>query len=341
MDGIINQRNALRSMPDDEFERRVGALAAELERCGLDAFVARHAACSREDMMKDWAALLAWDGDGTTTISATRTTGMKILRAFMPHFYRVQNHKGVSVASLWSAPHLEKALRFNRLYHSTPYASEIIRSLSFTNGLGKITMYRPVMAKLVARHFQAKSVLDVCAGWGGRMIGCCAASARYTAFEPCVDTYNGLLRVRDFLGLEGATIINLPAEEALLTLRDDETFDIGLTSPPYFDLELYSNEETQSVCRHATYEDWVDKFLAPVVQGVLRRVRYSCWSVKNFKTKRQHNLLDDVIRLHAEQGWRLVDSVRFATTNSKRPGNSKDQAIKQRSEEATYVFTRH
>ena len=225
------------------------------------------------------------------------------------------------------------------MYHSTPYASEIIRSLSFTNGLGKITMYRPVMAKLITRHLHAASVLDVCAGWGGRMIGCCGASARYTAFEPCVATYNGLVRIRDFLGLTGATILNLPAEEALLTLKDDEMFDIGLTSPPYFDLEVYSDEETQSTRRHATYEEWVDKFLAPVVRGVTRHVRhYSCWSVKNFKTGKQHNLLDDVVRLHAQEGWHVVEDHHFTMTNSKRPGNKSQ--TKQQSEEATYVFAR-
>jgi hypothetical protein len=199
-------------------------------------------------------------------------------------------------------------------------------------------MYRPIMAKLVANHFNAKSVLDVCSGWGGRMIGCCSVEGvRYTGFEPCVETYRGLCAMKDFLGLTYATLINKPAEEALLSLRDDEMFDIGLTSPPYYNLELYSNEDTQSTSKYPTYEDWVANFLEPVVTGVIQHVRTSCWSVKNFKTNKKYNLFDDVVRIHEKHGWIFMKDVQFTMKNSKRPGSVNE--IKT-SEESTYVFVK-
>jgi len=201
-------------------------------------------------------------------------------------------------------------------------------------------MYRPVMAKLVADHFNADSVLDVCSGWGGRMIGCCSLNknVKYVGFEPCKETYDGLCKIKELLNLDNTTLINQPAEEALLLLRDDDMFDIGLTSPPYYNLEVYSDEDTQSLSRYTTYTDWVKKFLSPLIRGVIKHVRVSCWSVKNFKTNQKYNLFDDVVRIHEENGWTQLKDVQFTMKNSKRPGNVKKEV--KTSEEITYVFVK-
>jgi hypothetical protein len=289
------------------------------------------------------------------TISATEVAGMKVLRKHMQHFHAVRNYKGHSVESLWTQPCLEKALRFNRAQHSTPYASEIIRSLSFANGLGKVTMYRPLMAKKVVAYLTDKDklkdvrVLDVCAGWGGRMIGAKSAEGgglkvHYTGIDPCAKTYAALRAIRDELGLTNVTLINKPAEVALQELDPSVPYDLALTSPPYYNLELYSDEPTQSVSGpNAGYQAWLNEFLNPVIQGVIRLgVKYSCWSVKNFRTDKKYDLLDDVVRIHGEHGWRLLDGVVFTMANSRRPGQkaaSEDVAPKK-TEECTYVFVR-
>jgi hypothetical protein len=297
---------------------------------------------------------------------------MKVLRKHMQHFHAVRNYKGHSVESLWTQPCLEKALRFNRAQHSTPYASEIIRSLSFANGLGKVTMYRPLMAKKVVAYLATKDamtdvrVLDVCAGWGGRMIGAKsvegggdklppqtprngdkgggdkggALKVHYTGIDPCAKTYAALRAIRDELGLTNVTLINKPAEVALQ--QSLGTYDIALTSPPYYNLELYSDEPTQSVhsVQVGGYQAWLNDFLNPVIAGVIRLgVKYSCWSVKNFKTDKKYDLLDDVIRIHGEHGWRLLDDTVFTMANSRRPGQ-KAASDHKKTEECTYVFVR-
>jgi 16S rRNA G966 N2-methylase RsmD len=329
---IINKKNALKSLSDAEFERILPLLAEELETHGI-----LYETYTDEELSKDWKLLC---GKPTTTnISATSVAGMKVLRKHMRHFHEVANHKGHSVRSLWKRENLEKALRFNRANHSTPYASEIIRSLSFTNGLGKVTMYRPLMARNVVAHFGAKTVLDVCAGWGGRMIGAKSVDldgVQYTGIEPNTKTYAGLCAIRDELGLSGVNLICEPAEKALLEFPADAKFDLALTSPPYYNLEIYSGESTQSVGER-DYASWINSFLKPVILGVIARVTYSCWSVKNFKTDRQYDLLDDVVRIHKEAGWKQIDTV-FTMSNSKRPGGGGNNEAPKKTEEITYVF---
>ena len=349
MDRILNKKHALTNLTDAEFEALLPQLAAELESNGV-----LRESYADADIQKDWALLLKKDTTSNPmNISATEVAGMKVLRKHMRHFHAVRNYKGHSVESLWTRPCLEKALRFNRAQHSTPYASEIIRSLSFANGLGKVTMYRPLMAKKVVDYLADKDklrdvrVLDVCAGWGGRMIGAKSASVKvhYTGIDPCAKTYAALRAIRDELGLTNVTIINKPAEVALQELDPSVPYDIALTSPPYYNLELYSDEPTQSVQAGtgSGYQAWLNEFLSPVITGVIRLgVKYSCWSVKNFKTDKKYDLLDDVVRIHGEHGWRLLDGVVFTMANSRRPGQkaaSEDVAPKK-TEECTYVFVR-
>jgi hypothetical protein len=380
MDTILNRKHALTNLTDTEFEALLPQLAAELAAHGV-----LRETYADADIQKDWALLLRKDTTiNAMTISATEVAGMKVLRKHMRHFHAVRNFKGHSVESLWTQPCLEKALRFNRAQHSTPYASEIIRSLSFANGLGKVTMYRPLIAKKVVAYLADKDklrdvrVLDVCAGWGGRMIGAKSAEGggdkgggdklttarhetclgppqtprkeggalkvHYTGIDPCAKTYAALRAIRDELGLTNITLINKPAEVALQELDPSVTYDIALTSPPYYNLELYSDEPTQSVSGpNAGYQSWLNEFLNPVIQGVIRLgVKYSCWSVKNFRTDKKYDLLDDVIRIHGEHGWRLLDGVVFTMANSRRPGQkaASEDVTPKKTEECTYVFVR-
>lgn len=343
----VNKKNSLRDLTDDVFDNIVSELAGELEGVGFiyDNYM-------EAELRKDWVSLCKKIPKEEFNASATTVVGTKLSKHFMRHFYDVKNFKGISVSSLWTKKNLEHALRFNRKYHTTPYVSELVRSLSFTNGLGKITMYRPVMAKMIVKHFNAKSVLDVCAGWGGRMLGSsCVDGVEYTGIEPCEKTYIALSNIKNFLKLDKVTLVNKPAEIALLEdIAEDKKYDIGLTSPPYYNLEIYSEEPSQSVY-HKTYEEWVRDFLEPVVLGVIKRVKYSCWSVKNFKTEKQYNLLDEVIRIHEANGWMLMDE-QFKVSNSKRPGKknrteeNKDTGNEEseqrpkvsKTEEVTYVF---
>ena len=360
MDRILNRKHALTNLTDAEFEALLPEFAAELELHGV-----LHETYSDAEIRNDWTLLLKKDTTiNAMTISATEVAGMKVLRKHMRHFHAVQNYKGHSVKSLWTRPCLEKALRFNRAQHSTPYASEIIRSLSFANGLGKVTMYRPLMAKKVVSYLAIKDgmtdvrILDVCAGWGGRMIGAKSVGynlpgiqVHYMGIDPCAKTYAALRAIRDELGLTNVTLINQPAEVALQELDPTAVYDIALTSPPYYNLEIYSDEPTQSVASkdgpNSGYQTWLNTFLKPVIHGVIRLgVKYSCWSVKNFKTDKKYDLLDDVIRIHAEHGWRLLEDVVFTMANSRRPGQKAPAAphevtmTPKKTEECTYVFVR-
>ena len=81
-----------------------------------------------------------------------------------------------------------------------------------------------------------------------------------------------------------------------------------------------------------TYDEWLTKFIKPIIDYVCSHVtKYSCWSVKNIKTDKKYNLLDDVIRFHLDNGWSL-----------ERQFSIKKNTLKNKSTDGdvTYVFVK-
>ena len=290
----------------------------------------------------------------------TRTRpGHKLLDHHMPHFYNVKNHKGKSVRELCTqVAALEKALLTNVMMHTTPYKSEIRRMLTMTSGCGHVTKYRTVTAKSIVQFFGAKRIVDPCVGWGGRMLGSLAANndTTYVGCEPDPHTFQGLINILgDEAALppsvhvrERALILNKPAEVALTEdIQKMEKFDMILTSPPYFNLELYTAGE-QSTQNHKTWAEWSEHWLKPLILGYLSCLKddgVSCWSVKNFKSDKNYPLADVTKQIHAAAGWTLIKTV--AMTGSARPGSGAGAGgriddetgkEKKKSEEETFCF---
>lgn len=310
---FLNIKNSLRNLSDDEFEKILPTLASELEN------VDYHSNYSDSELYKDWDNLRKWNAR-VDSISSTQRTGMKLCEHFFPNFYDIENKKGDSFKKLWKAQNLEKVLRWNRKSHSTPYLSELKRGIYFNFKLAKSTMYRPQMAKIVVTNLGAKRVLDPCAGWGGRMMGVVAAGAEYVAFEPNTETYNGLMKLIEFLGIgDKVRIIKDSALE--MDKYDIGEFDLVLTSPPYFDLEVYSHEDTQSIKGCDTYKVWVDKFLTPLINSALSHLKsdgWSCWNVHNVGKMK---MIDDVKDIHKDYPNQKV----FSVTSSKRQTNQNNK----------------
>lgn len=264
-------------------------------------------------------------------ITAQKTTKTnKIIRKYMSHLNQVKDYKGVSLADLWTEERLLKAFKSLDKPNATVNSqlTEIKRVMKFN----PVTIYSPIMTKSIIQELQCKSVFDPCIGWGGRMIGttCLGNDYHYTGCEPFTKTFQGLQRMCQDLDIQDqVTIYNNPVEEILSEL-EGTTYDMCLTSPPYFNLEIYSDEDTQSLQTFQTYEDWIHGFIKPIIDFVCSHVtKYSCWSVKNIKTDKKYGLLDDVIQFHKDNGWVLQKEYSIKKNTQKHKSTDGD---------VTYVF---
>ncbi len=321
---FLNKRYSTRSLSDDEFESIVKDLALELSS------VSFYLEYDDNKLRKDWEKLTQFDTD-LNTINSTSRIGMKLCDHFFQNFYEIQDKNGKSFSLLWNdVDLLEKILRWNRKSHSTPYLSELKRGVYFCGGLSKATMYRPQMAKMITKN--SKRVLDPCAGWGGRMLGSVANGAEYVAFEPNTKTYNNLINLINFLGIsDKATIIN----DSALSMKkyNLREFDTCLTSPPYYNLEIYCDETSQSITGFNTYEDWDKHFLSPLITlcaGHLNENGISCWNVAKVG---KNDMWDSVDRAHEKLGFsrskefNVVSSKRQAIQNQTKNKKSFDTTV--------------
>ena len=176
--------------------------------------------------------------------------------------------------------------------HTSPYRSWTIKKFhqTFLNPLWTLDMgevnnkmmrlaiqmrmymaaqYPPAVAKSLYNLFEAKDVLDFSMGWGDRLAGFHASNAEsYTGIDPNQEVFDNYPRQNELYETYKKTeFIKAPAEDVDLSKRK---FDMVYTSPPYFHVERYADDETQSWKRYGkNIDDWLEGFLYPTLE--------KCW----------------------------------------------------------------
>ena len=284
---------------------------------------------SVKELNDDWIRLC-----GTTQFKkgAQFKPGMKLCQHFCDNFWTIQNDKGFSFADAWKNPEVMDKVRLWGLQGmSQLWLSWIRRAVFMSAGLPNSSFYRPHFSKQITMMTgkQNGTLFDPCAGWGGRMLGTVANGWKYVSCDPNVETYNNLLRIIDFLniGLE-VSLHNVPVED--FDIEGLNKVDVVLTSPPYFNLEVYTDADTQSYNKFDTYETWRDNWLYPLIDrslNILYDDGISAWNVMNFKG---NDFAGDVIRKHEERDYKLVDTVGFDSPLA--------NIRKLKNKDVTYIF---
>jgi len=122
------------------------------------------------------------------------------------------------------------------------------------------SQFKPCVAKAIYDRYQAKNVLDFSSGWGDRLSGFCAYNngVSYTGVDPNKNLVKGYARqIKEYGKDKDIKMICAQAED----IDYDREFDLIFTSPPYFDVERYSSDCTQSWKRYKKIDQWLNSFL--------------------------------------------------------------------------------
>ena len=144
------------------------------------------------------------------------------------------------------------------------------------------SQFKPNAAKALYDYFDVKNVLDFSAGWGDRLAGFYASlnTELYVGLDPRVENhpiyhkqahyYDKLLTM--FENEKKVFFHDSPAEDFDYSEYND-TFDIVFTSPPYFNVERYSYDDTQSWVRYKSIGDWNKDFLHKAIVKMWPTIR--------------------------------------------------------------------
>ena len=126
------------------------------------------------------------------------------------------------------------------------------------------TNFNVTIVMTVLNYFRPKKWLDFSAGWGDRLVGAIAFNCLYTGVDPsnCMKPIykkiiDNLARKKD---RKNFNIIHDGFEK--VKIKSNE-YDLVFTSPPFFSLERYEDNEKQSIEQFKTLEEWKTNFLYP------------------------------------------------------------------------------
>ena len=144
---------------------------------------------------------------------------------------------------------------------------EMFKMMSF-RGSSRCYNFRPATAKALYELYgkENSKVLDTSSGFGGRLLGFFTAknTSEYVGIDPnTADSCNKfILYMSRYFTNKKAYVNKIGSEDFTIESypQYENYFDISFTSPPYFNIERYSDDITQSHVKFNTYDAWVDGF---------------------------------------------------------------------------------
>ena len=140
------------------------------------------------------------------------------------------------------------------------------------------SQFKPNVAKAMYDYFNVKNVLDFSMGWGDRLAGFYASmnTELYVGLDPRKENhpiYEQQARYYDthltFFEKEKKTKFHCEAAEDFDFSEYNDTFDIIFTSPPYFNIERYGDDDTQSWVRYKDIDSWNYQFLQKSIDSMI------------------------------------------------------------------------
>ena len=250
----------------------------------------------------------------------------------------------------WNDAKLKRAIRIcfefrtgDRLLRPT----QLRTALELVTG-ENVTNFKAQNAKAIVEHLCPVlwgNVYDYSCGYGGRLLGIGSSNFKYNyiGVEPNTETVNYLNYLNDVIdeatGVRG-TIIQSVSED-----HQPEDIDCAFSSPPYFNLEKYSNEETQCMVQFTTLDEWFDGYVAPTMKNIhqgLNSDGFFATNIADYKTYSQKEpvlVVDRWVELAEKIGFKHTETIKMMLNT--RPGVGNDRKEGREKWEGVYVFRKN
>ena len=124
----------------------------------------------------------------------------------------------------------------------------------------------------VLKLFNPQKMLDMSSGWGDRLIGAIAYGCEYTGVDPNVNLKQKYKDIIDFFKADPKKYKVFTKGFENFKVKKEE-YDLVFSSPPFFDLEVYSDQKTQSIEKFSNLNNWKKYFLFPSLKKSLEGLK--------------------------------------------------------------------
>lgn len=254
----------------------------------------------------------------TSVITTKGNRGNKLCRYFVKEIDNAKVVYGKSFDELWNDDkELRNAIERQYLYSKNEcnnkinaVANELIRFSNFR----KPSNFPPLAVVKILKSLDMKEgdkLFDPCAGFGGRLLGCWALGIDYygvDANKKLVEELNEMARfLNKYKKRNNIEIIHGDSSEEVFQEKK-EFFDIVFTSPPYFDLEIYSNDKEQAINKYPIWEQFKEGFFGGLCKNINRLLKQDGKVLLNVPCiLRGINFENDIKEVFCKNGFTLED----------------------------------
>lgn len=219
---------------------------------------------------------------------------------------------------------LKKAINFAFSYkEGSPYPSHVMGGLRLVGSAP--SNFRPMNAQAIYERFCPPGgvIFDFCAGFGGRMLGALTSKNKYkyVATDPCVETMYHLQElgeaIEDVTGRENSYELHCCGSEDFT--GKPNSIDFAFSSPPYFDLEQYSTDETQCYIKYPELDQWLEGFVRKTIKNLRYMLKpgavYAC-DIADFDIRNSDpvHYVDKWRSISEEEGFKVMPMVYLGVT---------------------------
>ena len=168
------------------------------------------------------------------------------------------------------------------------------------------SQFKPNVAKILYDKLGSKNILDFSAGWGDRLAGFYGSETGefYMGIDPRKENHpiykeqsSFYEKHRSMFEVEKKILfLESPAEDVDFSEYENK-FDTVFTSPPYFNVERYSYDDTQSWVKYKDITDWNEKFLQKTLKNLWCSVKAGGYLLVNISDVYTNS------KWSTERGW--------------------------------------
>ena len=290
----------------------------------------------------DQNEVIAEDG----TLKNSSSLCLDILRYYnRDNFYNVSGESQMSLKKVFEN-NLESVLKNRMGWYTSmednterPYVfnitAKMIRQGIRSSGLGfNVSQIKPVVIKYLYSKYAKQKTLDYSAGWGARAIAACSLGLEYYGIDPltAVDVNRIIKR------FNGKGVCIKSGSEVNDIYNAIPEVDCVLSCPPYFTLEIYSDDNNQSVKKYSEYEAWLEFYWKETVKNCYSKLTNDGYFILIMIEKyKKYNIATDMCKVMEEVGLKFVEELSYKTIRNHLSGKKKSGVISKNSEKV-YVF---
>jgi SAM-dependent methyltransferase len=267
------------------------------------------------------------------------STASTVTSHYFPHVWSVPfRNKSTAYEAYESDKWLRSSIRLCFKFKPSVSPADLLGAFCLGGGtnVGVVSRFKPMAARTIYERYAPEDgvVYDYACGWGGRMMGAIASPKRLTYYgvDPEPRTFACLESLRDKL----FETYREPCRAHIYKMGSEDycpdelrgKVDVAFSSPPYFDLEKYSDDPTQSHVKFPTVDGWLDGFLLKTFQNIHALLKPGGVLALNLTDAEKASIVPGAKERILSLGFEEIETLQIEMVQRRGQGNDNTQAFK-------------